>query len=75
MTYVLGRERSDAADEAAQPGEEGCSGGRRPSQLVLQEEPRQRRERPLHHVAHRGLPSRILHAEPPGLRSHFRRFE
>lgn len=53
-TYVLGGERGDAADEAAQPRGEGRLGGRRgATRLVLQEEARQRRQRLLHYVAHR----------------------
>lgn len=53
-TYVLGRERGDAADEAAQARREGRPGGRGPATpLVLQEESWQRRQRLLHYVAHR----------------------
>lgn len=53
-TYVLGGERGDAADEAAQPRGEGRPGGRGPARpRRLQEEPGQRRQRLLHDVAHR----------------------
>lgn len=52
--YVLGGERGDAADEAAQPRGEGRPGGRRPARARrLQEQPGQRRQRLLHDVAHR----------------------
>ena len=54
---MLGGERGDAADQAAQPGGEGRLGGRRPAnRLVLQEESRQRRQCFLHYVAHRRRP-------------------
>lgn len=57
--YVLGGERRDAPDEAAEPGggryPAGAAGSARASaRVVLPQQPGQGAQRPLHHVAHAG---------------------